>query len=238
MKTIPYLASWLVFSALLLKATVSDTRRPDDKRSKATNCSPHTGMRNCKMKIVRCGQHFLDPDSEVAIASHRLTERNPCKWNFKTLEDYDLRVACRTTLQGPPECRTSHLVISDGSNRRMKLCSSIASAGMTSKTGDLVIGFQVFRRKAAGRLKYECTVAAVKSAHKAMFTVPPPSDTVLPVSRCKCGRTNSALRIVGGNQVEPNEYPWQVALFRNNETSPFCGVPSSPIPGFLRLLIA
>ncbi|XP_066944568.1 trypsin 3A1-like [Macrobrachium rosenbergii] len=49
------------------------------------------------------------------------------------------------------------------------------------------------------------------------------SDTVLPVSRCKCGRTNSALRIVGGNQVEPNEYPWQVALFRNNETSPFCG---------------
>ncbi|XP_064108030.1 clotting factor G beta subunit-like [Macrobrachium nipponense] len=105
---------------------------------------------------------------------------------------------------------------------------------MTSKTGELVIGSKVSRRKAAARLKYECTVAAVKSTHTSMFAVPPPSDTVLPVSRCRCGRTNRASRIVGGNLVQPNEYPWQVALFRNNETARIAGLHHLRYLGFLR----
>ena len=28
-------------------------------------------------------------------------------------------------------------------------------------------------------------------------------------TQCKCGRTNRISRIVGGNDVEKNEYPWQ-----------------------------
>jgi len=54
---------------------------------------------------------------------------------------------------------------------------------------------------------------------------PPPACSPAPVPSdwtCKCGDTSSN-RIVGGVDATPNEYPWQVALKRNGQNSPFCG---------------
>ncbi|KAK7065279.1 hypothetical protein SK128_012051 [Halocaridina rubra] len=38
-----------------------------------------------------------------------------------------------------------------------------------------------------------------------------------------CGRMNRAGRIVGGSQVTPNQYPWQVAILEGDKQHPFCG---------------
>jgi len=59
---------------------------------------------------------------------------------------------------------------------------------------------------------------------------PPPSPPPAPVPSpptsltCKCGRIVSS-KIVGGEETDINEYPWQVALVnvRGNTNSPFCG---------------
>ena len=43
---------------------------------------------------------------------------------------------------------------------------------------------------------------------------------------CECGIKNPDTRIVGGEETEPNEYPWQVALLREwypGFSRQFCG---------------
>jgi len=57
---------------------------------------------------------------------------------------------------------------------------------------------------------------------------PPPITTSAPTtiisSSCKCGeRKVDRTRIVGGQNVVKNEYPWQVGLVRRGSSSPFCG---------------
>jgi len=43
-------------------------------------------------------------------------------------------------------------------------------------------------------------------------------------TQCKCGRTNRISSIVGGNDVEKNEYPWQVRLsIRTSRSVEMCG---------------
>jgi len=40
-----------------------------------------------------------------------------------------------------------------------------------------------------------------------------PETTESPASSCKCGLAQRGTRIIGGNQTEVNEYPWQVAMY-------------------------
>ena len=40
---------------------------------------------------------------------------------------------------------------------------------------------------------------------------------------CNCGIPNQATRIVGGQETEVNEYPWQVGLVSASGSKPWCG---------------
>ena len=44
-----------------------------------------------------------------------------------------------------------------------------------------------------------------------------------PKTKCTCGESHQAQRIVGGTETEVNEYPWQVGLVRPGSRRPFCG---------------
>jgi len=53
---------------------------------------------------------------------------------------------------------------------------------------------------------------------------PGPPQPPQPTGPCKCGAGDAdASKIVGGQNAQKNEYPWQVALVSKNGRIPFCG---------------
>merc|ERR1711962_1114067 len=51
------------------------------------------------------------------------------------------------------------------------------------------------------------------------YCVPPPP----PPAGCYCGLAQRSTRIVGGEETEVNEYPWQVGMIWKGGTTPWCG---------------
>ncbi|QQP56580.1 Ovochymase1like, partial [Caligus rogercresseyi] len=41
--------------------------------------------------------------------------------------------------------------------------------------------------------------------------------------KCRCGTKNVNRRIVGGKEVEENEYPWHIGITKIGSNRPFCG---------------
>merc|ERR1712002_511831 len=48
-----------------------------------------------------------------------------------------------------------------------------------------------------------------------------PEPTQLPESDCKCGQSNSITKVIGGEETDQHEYPWQVLILYRNR--PICG---------------
>jgi len=66
-----------------------------------------------------------------------------------------------------------------------------------------------------------CTIMCADTA-----TAPPPTTTTGPgtsAGDCKCGLAKRVSRIVGGQEAEINEYPWQAGLVTKFHSRPWCG---------------
>jgi len=73
-------------------------------------------------------------------------------------------------------------------------------------------------------LLLSCSISLTTSCMAPPPTVTSAPATLAPLTNCKCGVEKvSRTRIVGGQDVQKNEYPWQVALVRTGSSSPFCG---------------
>merc|ERR1711868_363625 len=68
-----------------------------------------------------------------------------------------------------------------------------------------------------------CSVMCADSA----TTTPPPSPTTagptIAPGSCQCGIANRVSRIVGGQNADVNEYPWQAGIVSKGSVRPWCG---------------
>jgi len=98
----------------------------------------------------------------------------------------------------------------------------------TNKARWLKVQFRSNHRKNAGG--FRCQIAAVApltgsgSGAVAGSGAPGPVATAAP-GTCQCGVKGGAAngRIVGGQETEQHEYPWQVGLVSRNGRTPWCG---------------
>merc|ERR1712110_1250898 len=100
----------------------------------------------------------------------------------------------------------------------------------TSKARWLKVQFRSNHRKNAGGFRCQiAAVAPITGSGSGAVTgtgsgAPGPVATAAPRS-CQCGVKGGAAngRIVGGQETEEHEYPWQVGLVSRNGRTPWCG---------------
>merc|ERR1712088_1024672 len=190
--------------------------------------------RNDEVEALSCknGIDILADGQEVTIETPNYPGNYPdkakCNWRIKVPANEEVHIWCETfdLLKGDflrIRKVTDKIVgtFEDG-------YGEIIPA--TSKARWLKVQFRSNKKKNAGG--FRCQIAAVApitgSGSGAVTGIgsgaPGPVATAAPGS-CQCGVKGGAAngRIVGGQETEEHEYPWQVGLVSRNGRTPWCG---------------
>ncbi|XP_040574608.2 venom protease [Lepeophtheirus salmonis] len=132
--------------------------------------------------------------------------RIDCSFNIKTSPNQNLTMECsifRVTGLGP-KCIFGGVEINGqghGEDHEL-LCGSYSTLKLSRRN----VLFFNFYNKYFQNKGFMCVIKAQEEEFK-----------------CKCGTKNVNSRIVGGKEVEENEYPWHIGIVNIGENLPFCG---------------
>merc|ERR1712098_440765 len=179
-----------------------------------------------QVPALPCGSRAdLNEDEEVTLESP----------NYPNL--YPNRAKCRWTLMVPAGkevqvyCESFHIVRGDflkiGSDRWYGRADGGGSITIPTggELGDpqrkLKVFFKSNRRRQGNGFRCTFDVESETGGSTAATTAP----TTAPAGTCQCGIKGGTEsdRIVGGQETEQHEYPWQVGLVSRNGKTPWCG---------------